>query len=242
MKRFFGLIIAVLLVLLFGCTEVTEDNKESKDIFEENSDGLLLVTNKGNEDLVLFYDSVCSENLIGGIKAGAVNHRVKLPIIYLAYVEAYIIYAVKYSEYETADKSALSNLKVVGSKLISYYNEEISCEFNTEHTGDCEVVFSNDTEYCIEIGNGGTNRQDVLCVIPPYSKESIFVKEDEYTFYIILNNIVAPGSYGVQCIQRFFSNEWAEKICPATSTEKIYFSVTSESIKDRTNMKEETIW
>lgn len=241
MRRFFGLII-VMLVMLLGCTEVTEDNNESKDIFEENSDGLLLVTNKGNEDLVLFYDSVCSENLIGGIKAGAVNHRVKLPITYLAYVEAYIIYAVKYSEYETADKSALSNLKVIGSKLISYYNEEISCEFNTEHTGDCEVVFSNDTEYCVEIGNGGTNRQDVLCVIPPYSKESIFVKEDEYTFYIILNNIVAPGNYGVQCIQRLFSNDWVEKICPATSTEKIYFSVTSESIKDRTNMKEETIW
>ena len=241
MRRFFGLII-VMLVMLLGCTEVTEDNNESKDIFEENSDGLLLVTNKGNEDLVLFYDSVCSENLIGGIKAGAVNHRVKLPIIYLAYVEAYIIYAVKYSEYETADKSALSNLKVVGSKLISYYNEEISCEFNTEHTGDCEVVFSNDTEYCVEIGNGGTNRQDVLCVIPPYSKESIFVKEDEYTFYIILNNIVAPGNYGVQCIQRLFSNDWGEVFRPTAATEKIYFSVTSESIKDRTNMKEETIW
>lgn len=241
MRKFFGLII-VMLVMLLGCTEVTEDNNENKDIFEENSDGLLLVTNKGNEDLVLFYDSVCSENLVGGIKAGAVNHRVKLPIIYLAYVEAYIIYAVKYSEYETADKSALNNLKVVGSKLISYYNEEISCEFNTEHTGDCEVVFSNDTEYCVEIGNGGTNRQDVLCVIPPYSKESIFVKEDEYMFYIILNNIVASGSYGVQCIQRLFSNDWVEKNCPATSTEKIYFSVTSESIKDITNMKEETIW
>ena len=241
MRRFFGLII-VMLVMLLGCTEVTEDNNESKDIFEENSDGLLLVTNKGNEDLVLFYDSVCSENLVGGIKAGAVNHRVKLPIIYLAYVEAYIIYAVKYSEYETADKSALSNLKVVGSKLISYYNEEISCEFNTEHTGDCEVVFSNDTEYCVEIGNGGTNRQDVLCVIPPYSKESIFVKEDEYTFYIILNNIVASGSYGVQCIQRLFSNDWGEVFRPTAATEKIYFSVTSESIKDRTNMKEETIW
>lgn len=241
MRRFFGLII-VMLVMLLGCTEVTEDNNESKDIFEENSDGLLLVTNKGNEDLVLFYDSVCSENLVGGIKAGAVNHRVKLPIIYLAYVEAYIIYAVKYSEYETADKSALSNLKVVGSKLISYYNEEISCEFNTEHTGDCEVVFSNDTEYCVEIGNGGTNRQDVLCVIPPYSKESIFVKEDEYTFYIILNNIVAPGNYGVQCIQRLFSNDWGEVFRPTAATEKIYFSVTSESIKDRTNMKEETIW
>lgn len=241
MRRFFGLII-VMLVMLLGCTEVAEDNKEIKDIFEENSDGLLLVTNKGNEDLVLFYDSVCSENLIGGIKAGAVNHRVKLPIIYLAYVEAYIIYAVKYSEYETADKSALSNLKVVGSKLISYYNEEISCEFNTEHTGDCEVVFSNDTEYCVEIGNGGTNRQDVLCVIPPYSKESIFVKEDEYTFYIILNNIVAPGNYGVQCIQRLFSNDWGEVFRPTAATEKIYFSVTSESIKDRTNMKEETIW
>lgn len=241
MRRFFGLII-VMLVMLLGCTEVTEDNNESKDIFEENSDGLLLVTNKGNEDLVLFYDSVCSENLVGGIKAGAVNHRVKLPIIYLAYVEAYIIYAVKYSEYETVDKSALSNLKVVGSKLISYYNEEISCEFNTEHTGDCEVVFSNDTEYCVEIGNGGTNRQDVLCVIPPYSKESIFVKEDEYTFYIILNNIVASGSYGVQCIQRLFSNDWGEVFRPTAATEKIYFSVTSESIKDRTNMKEETIW
>ena len=241
MRRFFGLII-VMLVMLLGCTEVTEDNNESKDIFEENSDGLLLVTNKGNEDLVLFYDSVCSENLIGGIKAGAVNHRVKLPTIYLAYVEAYIIYAVKYSEYETADKSALSNLKVVGSKLISYYNEEISCEFNTEHTGDCEVVFSNDTEYCVEIGNGGTNRQDVLCVIPPYSKESIFVKEDEYTFYIILNNIVASGSYGVQCIQRLFSNDWGEVFRPTAATEKIYFSVTSESIKDITNMKEETIW
>lgn len=241
MRRFFGLII-VMLVMLLGCTEVTEDNKEIKDIFEENSDGLLLVTNKGNEDLVLFYDSVCSENLIGGIKAGAVNHRVKLPTIYLAYVEAYIIYAVKYSEYETVDKSALSNLKVVGSKLISYYNEEISCEFNTEHTGDCEVVFSNDTEYCVEIGNGGTNRQDVLCVIPPYSKESIFVKEDEYTFYIILNNIVASGSYGVQCIQRLFSNDWGEVFRPTAATEKIYFSVTSESIKDITNMKEETIW
>lgn len=241
MRRFFGLII-VMLVMLLGCTEVTEDNNESKDIFEENSDGLLLVTNKGNEDLVLFYDSVCSENLIGGIKAGAVNHRVKLPTIYLAYVEAYIIYAVKYSEYETVDKSALSNLKVVGSKLISYYNEEISCEFNTEHTGDCEVVFSNDTEYCVEIGNGGTNRQDVLCVIPPYSKESIFVKEDEYTFYIILNNIVASGSYGVQCIQRLFSNDWGEVFRPTAATEKIYFSVTSESIKDITNMKEETIW
>lgn len=241
MRRFFGLII-VMLVMLLGCTEVAEDNKEIKDIFEENSDGLLLVTNKGNEDLVLFYDSVCSENLIGGIKAGAVNHRVKLPTIYLAYVEAYIIYAVKYSEYETVDKSALSNLKVVGSKLISYYNEEISCEFNTEHTGDCEVVFSNDTEYCVEIGNGGTNRQDVLCVIPPYSKESIFVKEDEYTFYIILNNIVASGSYGVQCIQRLFSNDWGEVFRPTAATEKIYFSVTSESIKDITNMKEETIW
>lgn len=241
MRKFFGLII-MMLVMLLGCTEVTEDNNESKDIFEENSDGLLLVTNKGNEDLVLFYDSVCSENLIGGIKAGAVNHRVKLPTIYLAYVEAYIIYAVKYSEYETVDKSALSNLKVVGSKLISYYNEEISCEFNTEHTGDCEVVFSNDTEYCVEIGNGGTNRQDVLCVIPPYSKESIFVKEDEYTFYIILNNIVASGSYGVQCIQRLFSNDWGEVFRPTAATEKIYFSVTSESIKDITNMKEETIW
>lgn len=241
MRRFFGLII-VMLVMLLGCTEVAEDNKEIKDIFEENSDGLLLVTNKGNEDLVLFYDSVCSENLIGGIKTGAVNHRVKLPTIYLAYVEAYIIYAVKYSEYETVDKSALSNLKVVGSKLISYYNEEISCEFNTEHTGDCEVVFSNDTEYCVEIGNGGTNRQDVLCVIPPYSKESIFVKEDEYTFYIILNNIVAPGNYGVQCIQRLFSNDWGEVFRPTAATEKIYFSVTSESIKDITNMEEETIW
>lgn len=241
MRKFFGLII-VMLVMLLGCTEVTEDNNEIKDIFEENSDGLLLVTNKGNEDLVLFYDSVCSENLIGGIKAGAVNHRVKLPTIYLAYIEAYIIYAVKYSEYETVDKSALSNLKVVGSKLISYYNEEISCEFNTEHTGDCEVVFSNDTEYCVEIGNGGTNRQDVLCVIPPYSKESIFVKEDEYTFYIIINNIVAPGNYGVQCIQRLFSNDWGEVFRPTAATEKIYFSVTSESIKDITNMKEETIW
>ena len=238
MKRFFGLIIAVLLVLLFGCTEVAEDNKEIKDIFEENSDGLLLVTNKGNEDLVLFYDSVCSENLIGGIKAGAVNHRVMLPETF----EAYIIYAVKYSEYETADKSALNNLNVVGSKLVQTYSaKETIYEFNTKYIGDCEVIFSNDTEYYIEIGNGNTNTQNVLCVIPPYSKESIFVKEDEYVFHIILNNIVAPAGY-VQCIQRFFSADWTLVYSPATSTKEKHFSITSKSIENKTNMKEETIW
>ena len=51
MRRFFGLIIVVLLMLLFGCTEVTENNNESKDIFEE-----IEVVNGERERLMIIQD------------------------------------------------------------------------------------------------------------------------------------------------------------------------------------------
>ena len=111
--------ILIIGVMFISCDSTTENNEidvnnNSNNIFEQNFDGLLLVTNNDDEDLVLFYDFVQSANLIGGIKGGAIKHRVKLPET----EKMYVIYAVKYSEYETVDESEISNLKVVCSTLI----------------------------------------------------------------------------------------------------------------------------
>lgn len=236
--------ILIIGVMFISCDSTTENNEidvnnNSNNIFEQNFDGLLLVTNNDDEDLVLFYDFVQSANLIGGIKGGAIKHRVKLPET----EKMYVIYVVKYSEYETVEESEISNLKVVCSTLIySNPTNETTCELNTKYAGDCEIIFENETEYYIEIGNGSKNKQDVFCVIPPYSKESVFVSQNKngHLLYIILNNIVMPENE-ILAVQRIFSDDWCANFLP-TSLKKTIVSITSGLFENATGVKEEVTY
>ena len=60
--------ILIIGVMFISCDSTTENNEidvnnNSNNIFEQNFDGLLLVTNNDDEDLVLFYDFVQSASL-----------------------------------------------------------------------------------------------------------------------------------------------------------------------------------
>lgn len=218
------LMVLVMGLMVISCDSLTEDKKDDTSsnteddstLFEQNDAGLLLVTNNGSEDLVLFYDSVRPANLIGGIRGLATRHRVRLP----ESGKLYVVHAVRYSEYKAAKGSEIGNLKVISSDLAySDSTNETSCELgNAKYTGNCELSFQNQTQYYVEVGNGSANDEDLFYTMRPNSKESIFVDEikNGYTLYMILNLPIKKNGKIVG-IQRRFVEEWANMYQPTPS-------------------------
>lgn len=224
MKKNVSLLILLMIsLMIFSCDSLISGNKEGEGensdsvFFEQDSDGLLLVTNNSNEDLVLFYDSVRPANIIGGIRGLSTRHRVKLP----ESGKLYVIHAVKYSEYKSVEADAISGLKIVSSDLAySDPTNDTSCELgNSKYGGNCEIRFQNQTSYYIEVGNGSANDEDMFYTMRPNSTESIFVDYDKngYALYMILNLPIKKNGKIVG-IQRQFVEDWADLIMPTTDT------------------------
>jgi len=176
------LVLIVGLVLgLVGCPDPDKGGgKEKDDIFKENASGKLLIDNLGAQDLVLFYDSVRSANLLGGLPANADKFKIKLPDSN----KMYVIYAVKYSDYKGKSSAEIVNLKVLDSALA--YSDpinETSCRIGDPKSGgEGEFKFQNQTGYFIEVGNGSPNIEDRFFIMRPYAEDTIFVmpKSDGY--------------------------------------------------------------
>jgi hypothetical protein len=81
---FKGILVLLLIlgILLTGClTEAGGGDNKDDSLFSEKADGKLLVNNTSADDLVLFYDTVMSSKLLGGLPGNASGHRIKLPSV-----------------------------------------------------------------------------------------------------------------------------------------------------------------
>jgi hypothetical protein len=199
---FFKGILALLLVLgvLFtGCpTDVDDDVKgngngngngsdnNNDSLFTEKADGKLLVNSTSGDDLVLFYDTITSSRLLGGLPANASGHRIKLPSVG-AGGEFVVIRAVKYSDYKGASASEIANLKVVDSAFAysDPVNDTSADIGNPNLSGNAEIQFNNQTGSWIEVGRNSPNIEDRFYVLKPNSRSSVFVNpyKDGYTLY-----------------------------------------------------------
>ena len=111
LKFFCFLLIAALAFM--ACPTSAEDegdgNGDSKGtLFAEKGDGKLLVSNTSGDDLVLFYDTIQSNKVLGGISGNKNEHRMKLPSSG-GTGAFYVIHAVKYADYRDAPASEISN-------------------------------------------------------------------------------------------------------------------------------------
>lgn len=184
-------------------------------LFEQNSDGLLLVTNNSDQDLVLFYDTVKSDTMMGAINGNATRHKMKLP----ESGKLYVIHAVKYSDYKNAKtNAAIANLKVVDSALVySDATGETSCDIgNSKYHGNCEIRFNNQTDWYVQVGNGSASDEDIFHTMKPNSIESVFVDYDNkgYVLYMILNQPIRKNGK-ITGIQRRFIEDWSDLYMPS---------------------------
>jgi hypothetical protein len=215
--KFSVLVLAAgLIVGLAGCSDSTKsDPGGGDDIFKENTSGRLLTTNLGAEDLVLFYDSVRSANLIGGLPANEDKFKMKLPDSN----KMYVIYAVKYSDYNGKPSAEIPNLKVLDSALV--YSDpvnETSCRIGDPKSGGtAEVKFTNQTNYYIEVMKGSAQDEDLFYVMLPNSTTSVFTtpETDGFTMYMTLN-LPIKKSNKIIGVQRRFIDGWTRIIVPQT--------------------------
>jgi hypothetical protein len=188
---FFPILLAVVLVL-GACVNPAEgpgdgpgDNKDT--LFDEKGDGKLLVSNTSGDDLVLFYDTIQSNKVLGAISGNKNEHRVKLPSSG-GTGAFYVIHAVKYSDYKAVSASEISNLKVVDSAFTySDPNNDTSIQIgNPGLGGTAEIIFTNNTSSYIEIGDGSPHVEDRFFVLRPNSSgQKIYVnpRNDGYSLY-----------------------------------------------------------
>jgi hypothetical protein len=211
------LLLAMGLVLgLMGCDE-EEGNDGNDNIFIEKGDGKLLTDNLGSQDLVLFYDSVRSANLLGGLPANADNFRIKLPDSN----RLYVIYAVKYSDYKGKPANEIANIKVLDSTLVfSDPIDDTSCYIGDPKSGGtAEIRFINQINYYIEVGKGSAGNEDLFYIMRPNSEGSVFVQPESagYTLYMTLN-LPMKKNGKITGVQRRFIDAWTDIIVPQTGT------------------------
>ena len=220
MKKLLSVLIALTMAFSFIACKNDEDNDNSSssasasaEVFKEQSDGLLLVTNTSQQDLALFHDSVSAANFMGAIRGGVAKHRMKLE----RGGQLYIIHAVKYSDYEKAKTSSVSGLKVVDSTLVySDAVQDTSCSLGlAKYSGDCEIRFQNQTPYYVEVGKGSANDEDMFYTMKPNSTESVFVDYDKngYVIYMICNLPIKRNNKIIG-VQRKFVENWADILMP----------------------------
>jgi hypothetical protein len=213
MLKFSALLLVLGLVL--GLTGCPDDGGGNDDIFKENTSGRLLTDNLGAEDLVLFYNTVRSANLLGGLPGNADKFKIKLPDSN----KMYVIYAVRYSDYKGKSSAEVQNIKVIDSALV--YSDplnETSCRIGDPKAGGtAEIKFTNQTIYFVEVGKGSANDENLFYVMRPNSTESVFTtpETDGFTVYMTLNLPIKKNGK-ITGVQRRFIDEWTDVIVPQT--------------------------
>ena len=216
MKKITGFLMFLLAVCLIlamtGCkTEADEGGRDS--IFTEKTTGRLLTTNLGAEDLVLFYDTVRSANLLGGLPGNANRFQIKLPDSN----KMYVIYAVKYSDYKGKSSAQVQNIRVFDSTLV--YSDpvnETTCRIgDPKLAGEGELKFQNQTSYFIEVGDGSPSDEDRFFVMRPYAEDSIFVMSKSDGYKLCFTLILPMKKNGkILGTQRRFIEEWGDIFNP----------------------------
>jgi hypothetical protein len=212
------LLAAGLIAGLAGCSNGTSGGSNpgtGRDgIFDEDTSGKLLTTNLGAEDLVLFYDSVRSTNLLGGLPGNANRFKMKLP----ESNKMYVIYAVKYSDYIGKSSAEVQNIKVLDSTLVySDSLDETTCRIgDLKAVGTAEVRFTNQTSYYIQVGKDSANDEDFFYVMRPNSEASVFVMPESplgIAFYMTLHLPIKKNGKIIG-VQRRFIDEWSDIYTP----------------------------
>jgi hypothetical protein len=205
-------LIAGLVFGLAGCGD-DEGDKKKDDIFKENASGKLLTTNLGSEDLVLFYDTVRTANLLGGLPGNSNQFKMKLP----ASNRLYVIYAIKYSDYKGKSAAEVQNIKVLDSALVySAPTDETSCRIGDPKAGGtAEIKFTNQTSYFIEVGKDSANDEDLFFVMRPNSTDSVFTtpNSDGLLMFMTLN-LPMKKNGTITGVQRRFIDGWTKLIVP----------------------------
>jgi len=213
--KFAVLLLAAWLIFgIAGCdNDTTDDGETGVDIFREKSDGKLITDNLGSEDLVLFWDSVRPANLLGGLPANADNFKIKLPNSN----RLYVIYAVKYSDYQGKSANEILTIKVLDSTLVySDPSADTSCRIGDPKTGGtAQITFTNQTNYYIEVGESSAGDEDLFYVMTPNSTKDVFVqpKTAGYTLYMTLN-LPMKKNGKITGVQRRFIDAWTDIIVP----------------------------
>jgi len=222
MLKFSVLVLIVGLVLgLVGCSKEDEgepkpeNETETDAVFNENTSGKLLTTNLGSEDLVLFYDTVRSANLLGGLPGNSNQFKMKLP----SSNRLYVIYAVKYSDYKGKSSAEVQNIKVLDSALVySDPANETSCRIGDPKAGGtAEIKFTNQTSYFIEVGKNSANDEALFYVMRPNSTDSVFTIPDSDGFIMYMTLNLPMKKNGMMTgVQRRFIDGWTKIIVPKT--------------------------
>jgi len=217
MLKFSALVLVMGLVVGFvGCSTDDEGGNgggTEDEIFKENASGKLLTTNLGSEDLVLFYDTVRSTTLLGGLPANEERFKVKLPDSN----KMYVIYAVKYSDYKGKSSAEILNLKVLDSTLV--YSDpvnETTCRIGDPKAGgEGELKFRNQTNYYIEVGDGSPNDEDRFFVMRPYADDNVFVPPKSDGYRLCFKLILPIKKNGkIIGVQRQFIDDWGKIVDP----------------------------
>jgi len=220
MQKLWAIMLIVGLVFsLAGCKDDDGGDggkDETKDdLFKENASGKLLTTNLGSEDLVLFYDTVRSANMLGGLPGNSNQFKMKLP----SSNRLYVIYAIKYSDYKGKPSAEVQNIKVLDSALVySDPTNETSCRIGDPKAGGtAEIKFTNQTSYFIEVGKNSANDEDLFYVMRPNSTDSVFTmpETDGFTMYMTLN-LPMKKNGKITGVQRRFIDGWTDIIVPQT--------------------------
>jgi hypothetical protein len=235
--KFFAVLLAMALVLM-ACPnpageEEEEDDSNRDSLFAEKADGKLLVSNTSGDDLVLFYDTIQSNKVLGGISGNKNEHRIKLPSSGGAGA-FYVIHAVKYSDYKAAPVSEISNLKVVDSAFAySDPNNETSIQIgNPNLGGTAEIIFTNNTSSYIEIGDGSPHVEDRFFVLRPNSSnQKIYVnpRNDGYSLYYTVY-IPMKKSGRIVGVQRSYVDAVVVNPRPGTPATKTINSTGTDAI------------
>jgi hypothetical protein len=129
----------------------------------------------------------------------------------------YVIYAIKYSDYNGKTPAEILNLKVLDSALVySDPVDETSCRIGDPKAGgEGEFKFQNQTSYFIEVGNGSPNDEDRFYVMRPNAEGSVFVmpKSDGYKLCFTLN-LPMKKNGKILGVQRRFIEEWSDFFDP----------------------------
>jgi len=218
--KFSALVLAVWLILgLAGCSDGGGSSGGGggggggDDIFKENASGRLLTTNLGAEELVLFYDMVRSANLLGGLPGNADKFKMKLPDSN----KMYVIYAVKYSDYNGKSSGEVQNIKVLDSALV--YSDpinETSCRIGDPKAGgEGELQLKNRTNRFIEVGDGSPNDEDRFFVMKPNADGSVFVPPKSDGYRLCFTLIIPIRKSGkIIGTQRQFIDNWGRIVDP----------------------------
>jgi len=197
-KRNWLLPAAVVSLLMVGCASSGTRPRQAMDIFADEKDGILIVRNETNSDIVLFAGDVKNRIVLGGIRANSARN------FDIAKIEnipegAFIVRGVSAEAYY--QKPLLMSDDVLYSGLVVYDLQNTKnitkvIPKEIDETGSFCIYVSNNSQTICELRLDAPDGPAIAVLSPFVRNWTVWIKPSEFGMYLLWPIFISVDSGG----------------------------------------------